>query len=188
MKKEADYKVYFYVLLFAIIFLLILKFDFEIANAMSNARNNFLDAVLAIFTFSLFQVLVFISSSLIVFFNKRKVLGLWLGFAATAAISVILKILIARQRPFQEGIAALDSLIKGSLGAWDTSFPSFHAAFVFAALPFMPKKWFWPWLAFSLIYAFSRFYFGLHYLSDVLAGGAIGFLISYFIIKKGIAK
>jgi undecaprenyl-diphosphatase len=35
------------------------------------------------------------------------------------------------------------------------------------------------WLGFAILVAFSRVYFGVHYLSDVIAGAFIGYLIGY---------
>ena len=57
---------------------------------------------------------------------------------------------------------------------------------VFCAIPILDKefpklKYFW--IAFAVLVAFSRIYFGLHFLSDVIAGGLIGYLIGIFIVN-----
>ena len=67
--------------------------------------------------------------------------------------------------------------------------------FVFSALPVLSKefkKLKYAWLVFACLVAFSRVYFGLHYLSDVLGGAIIGYLIGWGIViieeEKGWGK
>ena len=57
---------------------------------------------------------------------------------------------------------------------------------VFCALPIISKEFRkikWAWIIFAVLVAFSRVYFGLHFLSDVLIGGILGYLIGVLIIK-----
>jgi undecaprenyl-diphosphatase len=54
----------------------------------------------------------------------------------------------------------------------------------FVPLLFLPKKWRLPWLVLAILIAVSRFYLGLHYLSDVLSGAALAIFVSYIIIEK----
>jgi undecaprenyl-diphosphatase len=184
-KKEKNYKLYFYGVIIALIFLAILNFDFQIAQIITGMRGSFLDGIMLVFAYTITSVIALVCSGIIVFIdNKKRVLKLLLSLVLTGAIAVIMKLIVARPRPFAEGISTLSSLIKASYTKWDFSFISLHSALIFAALPFMPKKWFWPWLIFSALMAFSRVYFGLHYLSDVIAGGITGLLIAYIVIKK----
>ena len=56
----------------------------------------------------------------------------------------------------------------------------------FCAIPFLSKefpKFKYFWIAFASLIAFSRVYFGVHFLSDVIAGGLIGYLIGWFVLK-----
>jgi len=40
------------------------------------------------------------------------------------------------------------------------------------------------WIAFAVLVAFSRVYFGLHFVSDVITGGLIGYLIGIIIVRE----
>ena len=56
---------------------------------------------------------------------------------------------------------------------------------VFSALPILNKEFKifkYIWFIFACLVAFSRAYFGIHYLSDILAGAIIGYLIGYLMV------
>jgi len=56
----------------------------------------------------------------------------------------------------------------------------------FCALPILSKefpKLKYAWIAFAGLVAFSRVYFGVHFLSDVIAGSLIGFLVGTIIVR-----
>ncbi|MCK5043513.1 phosphatase PAP2 family protein [Candidatus Pacearchaeota archaeon] len=167
-----------------------LYFDSEIVKAVSFIRTDFLN--------NFFMGLTFISSEIIIFFfltslflwkeHKRKwILPLWFTLGLSAVISFVLKILVQRPRPFQQGIVSvLDVLRKNVHLIWNFSFPSFHAMLAFCAVPILSKefpKLKYVWVAFASLVAFSRIYFGLHFLSDVIIGSAIGCFIGMAIIK-----
>ena len=99
----------------------------------------------------------------------------------------MLKVLVQRQRPFQLGlVSVLPALEKVSHTIWNFSFPSFQAMLVFCAIPLLSKKFprfKYIWIVFAGIVAFSRVYFGLHFLSDVLVGGLIGYLLGVLVIR-----
>jgi len=66
---------------------------------------------------------------------------------------------------------------------------------VFSALPILNKKFNklkYIWLVFACLVAFSRVYFGVHYMSDVLTGALVGYLIGLSAVwieeKYGISK
>jgi undecaprenyl-diphosphatase len=66
-------------------------------------------------------------------------------------------------------------------GAHDASFPSDHATIAFAAavaLFFLSRRLGLAALVFACFIAFARVYVGEHYLSDVLAGAAVGSLVA----------
>ena len=186
MKK----KVIFIGTLIILILFLSFYFDSEIINILSNMRNNFFD--------NFFLGINFVSSTLVIFsfltilflFSKKKrekILPLWFTIGLSAGISFLLKFIIQRLRPFQlEIISLLPSLEEASHLIWNFSFPSFHAMLTFCVIPFLSKeypKFKYIWIAFASLIVFSRIYFGLHFLSDVIAGGTIGYLLGATIIN-----
>jgi len=185
-KKRKNKKKYVFVALgVAILFLLlvILKFDFEIVAFFSSIRNSLLDWPALAFTY-VGGIAALIFALLIVYFSeKKKIIPLLISFFSAYFISTFIKLIVARPRPFLIGIPVpvFDFLIKQAYSAWDSSFPSNHAVMVFAALPFVPKKLWWPWLFFAVFVALSRVYFGLHYLSDVIVGAGLGLGIAYLV-------
>jgi undecaprenyl-diphosphatase len=184
MKLKKDYKPYFYFIGFLIILLILLKFDFELSSAVTYLRFDVLNSIMLFLTATVLQIAFIAAASLIVCLNqKKKLLNLWLSYVITLACSYALKIIIARPRPFEEGIPAFVSLIKESYFTYNFSFPSNHAAMAFVPLLFLPKKWRLPWLVLAVLISISRFYLGLHYLSDVLSGAALAIFVSYFINK-----
>lgn len=152
-----------------------------------------------------FMGITFVSSLLIVFLfltaifmkeGKRKwVPPLWISLAISIVISFILKATLQRDRPYQEGIvplvsqtveASTSALVSASHATWNSSFPSFQAMMVFAVLPFLQKefpKFKWVWLVFACLVALSRVYLGVHFMSDVLLGGIMGYVIGFFVLR-----
>jgi len=187
MKKRGIIFVSVLILFFIIISL---YFDSEIVWGISLIRNNFLN--------DFFMGLTFISSEIIIFFfltslflwqdNKRKwILPLWFTLFLSVIISFLLKISVQKPRPFQLGIVSvLDVLEKNSHLIWNFSFPSFQTMLAFCAIPILSKefpKFKYIWVIFAGLIAFSRVYFGLHFLSDVIVGGLIGYLLGIIVIK-----
>jgi len=188
MKKE---KLVVAGIFFVLVVLLSLYFDSEIVKGFSFIRNNFFN--------EFFMGMTFISSEIIIFFfltslflwqeRKRKwILPLWLSLGLSALISFLLKIAVQRPRPFQTGIVSvLPVLEKSSHLIWNFSFPSFQTMLGFCAVPILSKefpKFKYIWITFAGLIAFSRIYFGLHFLSDVIVGGLIGYSIGWLIVKK----
>ena len=69
---------------------------------------------------------------------------------------------------------------------WNFSFPSFQAMLAFCAVPILAKefpRFKYVWIIFAGLVAFSRVYFGVHFLSDVIAGGIIGYLLGIIVVK-----
>jgi len=180
------------ILFIALGFAVILSFVFDnlIVQNISKLRNVFLDDV--------FSGITFISSEIIIFFfltslflwqeHKRKwILPLWLTLGASAILSFILKFAIQRLRPFQQDLVSIPEMLASkSYEIWNFSFPSFQAMLVFCALPIISKEFpkiKWAWIVFAFLVAFSRVYFGLHFLSDVIVGGILGYLIGVLVIR-----
>ncbi|MCX8194284.1 MAG: phosphatase PAP2 family protein [Candidatus Pacearchaeota archaeon] len=102
--------------------------------------------------------------------RKRQIFSYIISLAVLAFLTLILKFSIARPRPNNSTVH---------------SFPSGHSAMTFASLPFFSKldslQTFW--FTISCVFAMTRIWFGMHYLSDVIAGAAIGYYIPAIIQK-----
>lgn len=168
-----------------------LYFDNILVEDISLLRNNFLDSFFLIITYvSSEAIIIFALTSLFLWSEKKRrwIFPLWLSLGISAVIGFILKITIQRARPFQLGlISLLPALHEASTSLWDFSFPSFHSMLAFCAVPILSEQF--PklkklWIALAVLIAFSRVYFGLHFVSDVIVGGLIGYLIGMIIVKE----
>ncbi len=113
--------------------------------------------------------------------------GFWfVAIAGSGILTNILKVIIGRARPKiyqQEGFFGFDPFSFGS--AWN-SLPSGHAntgmvlAFLFGL--FLPRYQTAAWIIFGWL-VFQRVVVNAHYLSDVLAGGAVAAFTTYWLAK-----
>ncbi len=140
-------------------------------------HNPTLDIVFTIMTnfYLLIFVLLFVTTFFMYAEKKREgIIPVWASLLITTVVVVLLKLLIARERP-QE----LTDV------AWFMySFPSLHAALCFTVLPTLDiefPKHKWAWISLAALVGLSRIYLQVHYLSDVLAGCAIGYAIGVWI-------
>jgi undecaprenyl-diphosphatase len=186
-------------LMIAVLSAIAFLYDVEIVKFVESTRNIAFDYALLGVTFAsnVFIIFFFVTSLFLWQNNKRRwILPLWLSSFFAVVVSYFLKSWIARHRPFQDGIVSVLQIafhfMKDNFNTWNFSFPSFQAMLVFAALPVLSKefkKFRYIWFVFACLVAFSRVYFGFHYLSDVIVGGTIGYLIGYAMVlieeKKG---
>lgn len=173
------------------------QLDFSTLNFVEQTQNPFLTMFFKIITIAgewsfVLAVLVLISLFFIIKKTSRfnlDVFILWIITAGGLATAFIFKEIFHRSRPLNALIAETSS-----------SFPSAHAtvsivfyAFIFYLLAKNYKNKLSKFLLISAMFivpfllGFSRLYLGVHYLSDVLAGYAIGdvwFLIGVYLIKK----
>lgn len=107
---------------------------------------------------------------------RRVAPVLWL---ASATVEFPLKSLFRRQRPYTQVAQAL------LVGAPPQrhSFPSGHAAAAFAGAWVLSQhypRWRLPFYGLACLVAFCRLYLGVHYPSDVVAGGFTGIGLAAF--------
>jgi len=127
--------------------------------------------------------------------------GFWLLFLVVILTVLLtdqscnlIKHTVCRLRPtYNPDIAALVHIVNDYRGG-DYGFPSAHACNTFGMAVFLsgvirPKRWgftlaFFTWAA---IMSYSRIYLGVHYLSDILCGAALGVFIGWgmaFVVRK----
>jgi undecaprenyl-diphosphatase len=179
-------------LISTVITLIVFLNDIVIIKFISSLRTEALDYIFLGFTFAgnIFIIFFFLTTIFLWKEHRRKwIFPLWMSLLISTAIVHLLKVIIARPRPFQDGLISVLQIgfhfIRNNFNTWNFSFPSWHAAIVFAAIPILNKefrKFKYIWIVFACLAAFSRTYFGLHYLSDILAGAIIGYLVGYIMV------
>ena len=96
--------------------------------------------------------------------------------AIAALIGIILKVVLGRLPPSEE--------VTYFLGIPDYSFPSNHTLIVFALIPFIRNNSVKiSWAVITVLIAISRIYLREHYVSDVVAGAMIGYVIGWIGLK-----
>lgn len=163
-------------------------YDKEIILFFENLR--FLD-VFFIFILFLSNFFVFLSFVFILFLKKRdSYFSLFLTVISGWLLSYFMKISIKRLRPFQENIVNIHPVMDLlNVNHLSYSFPSAHAMIVFSIYPLLREKFKkikYYWFLFAILVSLSRIYFNVHYLSDVIIGGLIGYLIGelFLYLKK----
>lgn len=164
----------FIILIYVLIALIIIVYDKTIFELIRLIRFGFLTTIMRMISSTIFIFLLLILYSILL--RKRKEISLlWLTVGISYIISYFLKNLFKIIRP------------EGIINEVGYSFPSTHAAVIFSAFAIMSlrfKKLKWVFLLIAILVAFSRLYLGVHYFSDLLAGGLLGFEIGYIISKK----
>lgn len=145
--------------------------DTPIVDLFSRLRTPFLTSFFSLFTGEVLIGAVLLASFFL-WRKQKRTMPVLISCSVSVAVIHFLKLVIARSRPLGEHLVAVSTA---------GSFPSGHAGFVFAALPFLDSPL---WFVFSLATAFSRVYLGVHYLSDVIFGGIIGYLIGLSFKKR----
>ncbi len=158
---------------------MITNIDFNILDAIQKIANPVLDVFFALFThLGDGGILWILIAVLCLCFKKTRKCGLMMAIAlivGTVIGNLALKNIIARPRPFVQNPQML-SLLKISTPP-GFSCPSGHtlASFESAVVIYLNnKKWGIAALIVAAIIGFSRMYFYVHFLTDVLFGMALG--------------
>lgn len=166
----------------------LISLDRSIVLFVQGLRQDWLNPVMSFFSYIGNSGIVWILICLVLIITKKYrragVMGL-ITLALCAAVSnLCIKTLVARARPF-ETIPQLSTIISPPKSF---SFPSGHAcsSFAVAHTIFLARKKNWEWSLYILasLISISRVYVGVHYLSDVLCGAALGMAMSGFIVKQ----
>lgn len=166
------------------------NFDIELLRFIHHGRITGLDEVLYILSYSA----SFVSIGIVIVFlviawrkktwkHRRDFLKMLAALVAAALISMVLKTVIDRERPF----ITYPDIEKLSSGG-SASFPSGHALEAFSiamALTLVTRKrsiavavFIWAFLV-----AYSRMALGVHYPSDVAGGVLIGLFTGWFFCR-----
>lgn len=170
---------------------LILQWDMRVLEAAANWHHPILDAVLGLFTTLGNSGVIWIAVAIVLLCTKRyRKEGLALSLALLLCLlfgNLLLKNVIARMRPFLAN-PEIRLLISPPSGY---SFPSGHTYSSFAAafvLHRTDRRFSVPAFLAAALIGFSRIYFQVHYLTDVLAGVllglAIGWISSRILLQK----
>jgi undecaprenyl-diphosphatase len=156
-------------------------YDKQIALLIKSIQNPYLTSFFEVFD-PLWAMLILYALMIVIVYRKAGIkwtLPLIVTLVIALGVNMILKLLVMRDRPF--GLIETFPIIH----LVDSSFPSNHTAVIFSALPILDKefrKFKYFWIALAIIIAISRLYLEVHYLSDVIFGGLIGYFIGYFVL------
>ncbi|GIU70181.1 MAG: hypothetical protein KatS3mg002_1417 [Candidatus Woesearchaeota archaeon] len=124
-----------------------------------------------------FFFIIFLVSSIMIYFNRRIIHWFIISTVIVSILVFVLKILTNRLRPFM-----IDSNLY-IINAEMSGFPSGHAMMMFSIIPFLAKnfpKYRVYFFIVAILVAVSRVYLNVHYLSDVVAGAFLGYVIGKF--------
>lgn len=155
------------------------RLDSSINLIFQNADIPIFGVILSVITnFGVVILLMVIVPTVLIYARKRKIAYvLWSNLFISMALTFAFKLIIARQRPIESFTYPFTNMIS-------YSFPSMHAVVAFSLMAIanklLPKQRVF-WTSFAFLVAFSRIYFGVHYLSDVVFGALIGYFIGSFL-------
>jgi undecaprenyl-diphosphatase len=193
MKTREKKIIFISLLMAAILTLIVYFFDVPIIKFVESLRSNNLDYFFISVTFAsnVFIIFFFLTTLFLWKEHKRRwIFPLWFAGLLSVLTSYLVKVLIHRPRPFETKLVSVLSIafnfMKDNFNTWNFSFPSFQAMLVFSVVPLLNKefrKFKYIWFIFACFVAFSRVYFGVHFLSDIMAGAIIGYLIGLITVK-----
>lgn len=149
-----------------------LYFDNSVTIHVTNLRTNPVNVIMRFITQLEMIWILFIILFIPFLLSKKKrtkLFPLWGSIALALFFAHILKIFFLTTRP--EILTLTQETSPG--------FPSLHTALMFSAIPIIScyfRKLLIPWGIAAFLIAFSRIYVGVHFLSDILGGIAVGLL------------
>ncbi len=155
--------------------------DGVVVDSMPHFRNTVIDTIFLVITNATFVAIAFvILPFLILLMRKQTSEAVYVLTAAASSllICLLLKMVVASPRPPQE--------LFSFSGPFQGSFPSMHAFLVFAMLPLIAlhiPKGKLIFSALAVLVSFTRLYFGVHYLSDVVWGALLGYGIGWYVAQ-----
>jgi len=163
--------------------------DLDIVKALQTLRNPIFDWFFYIVT-QIGDQYAFIAIAVIIYWtiSKKFAHRFVFTFMISAIVNTAFKEIIKRDRPY---IASSDVYTKPSWETTGYSFPSGHAQAAgvygyasYDAAKKTGKKWLWYVGIFLLIFIpLSRIYLGQHYLSDVIVGVLLSFVLAHYTFK-----
>lgn len=175
--------------------LALIPLDVEIIQAVVSLRTPLVNWFMIYYTTYGNYIFALIEGLILIFSRKRDyrdilylVLNSYAGWFIADRIVESLKNIVRRPRPYVL-FNSIEPLVKSD----GFSFPSGHSSAAWAlALPFMmvinSHKVKFALVLFATLMSFSRVYCGVHFLSDVIFGGCIGYVISKSIFENAVAK
>ena len=179
MKKSVGYLIVFVALVMSFVL------DNWLAKSLVFVRADWLTYFFKFFTDIGTMVGLVIIGLFILFlaFKKKEyILPLIYATVATFLIGYMFKNIFLRPRPYE--VLEIVPLVSHFASA---SFPSLHAALVFSLLPILNKVWWkfrYVWILVVSLIALSRVYLGVHYLSDVIMGALLGYVVAEFVLDS----
>lgn len=168
------------------------NFDVKFLTALSNCRNMVATIFLRLFTElgSVYGVVLVCLLTLLKKDYLKFTLPISLSVTFSWILNEIIKLIIARPRPPMELRMLYETSFSFVSGHAMNNTVLYFMIFLLLKDTINYKKISWL-LGLPFIIAFSRLYFGVHYLTDVLAGISVGLMlvmIFYYITTKFIKK
>ena len=163
-----------------------MPFELEIIHWLQSLSNTFLDYLFIFITFfGEEEVVIGLLGG--IYWSVDKKIGERLGITVFISLGLnsILKIIFMRVRPY-----LVDSTITNLRPSTSPgySMPSGHtqsaSTVFFGIYQFFRKKWLLiTAIVITVLVGISRMYLGVHYLTDVIVGGLLGFIITYYMYR-----
>jgi len=170
-----DKKYYFYIVIIAAI-IASFVLDSKIVNLFASNRLEILNIMFILFSNYYLLYLIILVICILLYKHKNKIIIFLLSSLSTYLIVGFMKFIIKRSRPEVISLVAVNTY----------SFPSMHAAIAFMPLAVISKEF--PrfkiyYIIIASLISFSRLYNGVHFISDIIVGALIGYIIGLGLLR-----